>query len=139
VQLNWQWRNFYFSLYQSLIAPTGSYDEDGIANVGRGYWRFDTVGAVTWYQPEWGTEVSWAWGLMHNADSEYIEYHTSNESHVDVASNQRITDGFKLGLRYYRLNQLKGDWGGDAVMGRLEGFSRGFGAGFEWTPEAANG
>lgn len=126
-------------LAQLVPGEDRSYDEDSIANVGRGYWSFDTVGAVTWYKEDWGTEVSWAWGLMHNADSEYIEYHTSNESHVDLAINQRVFDGLKLGLRYYRLNQLHGDWGEDAVLGNLEGFSRGAGVGFEWAPTLANG
>jgi hypothetical protein len=139
LQLNWSRGNFYFKLSQSIIAPTGAYDEDSPANIGKGYWSFDTVGTVTYFNPNWGTELSAAWGLMHNADSEYIGYHTSNESHVDFAISQYLTDSFALSIQGYRLNQLKRDRGDDTVLGPLEGFSRGIGAGFSWTPAAANG
>lgn len=139
LQLNWRRGDFHFQVSQSLIAPTGYYDEDDPASVGRGYWSFDTVGAVTYYNPTWGTEVSAALGLMHNADSIYVGYHTANESHLDFAINQHLTKGLSLGIRGYRLNQLKRDRGDDTLLGPLEGFSRGIGAGFTWQPVAAQG
>lgn len=139
IQLNWNRGDFYFEFFQSIIAPTGNFDADSYANVGRGYWGFDTIGAITWFKPEWGTEVSFAWGLMHNAENTNSEYHTANESHVDWAVNQYLTDGFAIGLRGFRLNQLKWDTGAGAVAEDLEGFEQGWGAGFVWRPAAADG
>jgi hypothetical protein len=138
-QLNWQRGDFYFMLSQSIIAPTGYYDVDDPASVGRGYWSFDTVGVVTYYNQRWGTELSWALGLMHNDDSNDLSYHTSNESHTDFEIKQRITDTFALSINGYRLNQLKRDRGDDTLLGPLESFSRGIGGGFTWTPAAYGG
>ena len=138
-QLNWSRGNYHFEVSQSIIPPTGSYDEDELVNLGRGYWSFDTIGAFTWLNPSSGTEVSFALGLMHNAENTNTEYHTGNESHLDWAFNQYLTDSFAVGLRGYRLNQLKGDSGEGTVLGGLEGFEQGVGAGFVWTPEMADG
>ena len=138
-QLHWNRGDFYFKLSQSIVLPVGSFDEDRIANVGQGHWSFDTVGAVTYYNPNWGTEVSAALGLMHNSENTDTEYRTQNESHFDFAINQYLTEGFALGIQGYRLNQLKGDSGEGALLGPLEGFSRGIGAGFKWLPAAGHG
>ena len=138
-QMNWSRGNYYFELTQSIIAPVGTYDEDDLVNIGLGYWSFDTVAAFTWLNPAWGTEVSFAWGLMHNSENTNSEYHTANESHFDWAVNQFVTETLAVGLRGYRLNQLKGDSGEGAILGPLEGFSQGYGAGFVWTPAAADG
>jgi hypothetical protein len=140
LRLNWTRGNFHFMLSQSIIVPTGYYDVDDPASVGRGYWSFDTIGAVTYYNPRWGTELSWALGLMHNADSIDLSYHTANESHTDFEIKQRITDTFALSLNGYRLNQLKKDRGDDTVFGYSgEAFSRGIGGGFTWAPAAYGG
>jgi hypothetical protein len=139
IQLNWTRGDFHFEFFQSVIAPTGNFDEDAFANVGRGYWGFDTVGAATWFRPEWGTEVSFALGLMHNAENTNSEYHTANESHLDWAINQYVTEGFAVGIRGFRLNQLKWDTGEGAIVEDLEGFEQGLGAGFVWRPAAADG
>ena len=60
VQLSWSSGLWSFKLWESIVAPTGGYDTSGanLANLGRNYWSFDTVGAVTWFNPESGTEVS---------------------------------------------------------------------------------
>jgi hypothetical protein len=139
IQLNWTRGDFHFEFLQSVIAPTGNFDEDAFANVGRGYWGFDTVGAATWLRPEWGTEVSFALGLMHNAENTNSEYRTANESHLDWAVNQYITAGFAIGIRGFRLNQLKWDTGEGATVDDMEGFEQGLGAGFVWRPAAAAG
>ena len=138
-QLHWNRGNFYFKLSQSIVLPIGAYDENSIANVGRGHWSFDTVGAATYFNPDWGTEVSAALGLMHNAENTSTEYRTSNESHFEFAISHYLTEGFALGIQGYRLNQLKGDSGEGALLGPLEGFSRGIGAGFKWVPAAGHG
>ena len=139
LQLNWSRGNFHFEFTQSIIAPTGTHDEDEIANIGRGYWSFDTIGAVTWMKRDWGTEVSFAWGLMHNAENPDNDYRTHNESHFDWAVNQYLTDSFAVGLRGYRLNQLKADTGEGAILANAEGFQQGWGAGFVWIPAANRG
>lgn len=139
LQLNWQRGNFHLEVSQSIIAPTGAFDDDDMANVGLGHWSFDTIGAVTWHNQSTGTEVSFALGLMHNAENTRTKYHSGNETHTDIAINQYLTDDFAIGIRSYRLNQLHRDTGKGAKLGPLEGFSQGIGAGITWTPELSSG
>ena len=48
-QMNWSSGLWSFKLPESIVAPTVGYDTSGsdLANLGRNYWSFDTVGAVT--------------------------------------------------------------------------------------------
>ncbi len=50
-QMNWSRGNYHFELYQSIIAPIGSYDEDELVNLGLGYWSFELGGCVHLVQP----------------------------------------------------------------------------------------
>ena len=138
-QMNWSRGRYNFELYQSIIAPIGSYDEDELVNLGLGYWSFNSVASFTWLNQNTGTEVSFAWGLMHNAENTNSEYHSGNESHFDWAVNQYLTNSFAVGLRGFRVNQLHRDTGEGAVLGPLKGFEQGYGAGFVWTPANADG
>lgn len=50
-QMNWSSGLWSFKLSESIVAPTGGYDISGsdLINLGRNYWSFDTVAAVTWF------------------------------------------------------------------------------------------
>ena len=54
VQLNWKEGRFSFKLAESVIAPTGGYDKSDYVNLGRNYWSFDTVAAVSWFHENTG-------------------------------------------------------------------------------------
>ena len=56
VQMNWSTGRWSFRLWESIIAPTVGYDTSGsdLVNLGRNYWSFDTVGAVTGSTPNPG-------------------------------------------------------------------------------------
>ncbi len=66
LQLNWTQGNLHLELSESVILPTGGYDTDEVINLGRNYWSFDTVAALTWLNAETGTEVSVAPGVIHS-------------------------------------------------------------------------
>jgi len=56
-QMNWATGPWSFKLSEVIVAPTGGYSESELVNLGRNYWSFDTVTAVTWFDPEKGTEL----------------------------------------------------------------------------------
>jgi len=141
IQLNWTSGPWSFKLWESIVAPTGGYDSSGsdLANLGRNYWSFDTVGAVTWFNPESGTEMSIAPGVMVNTENSATDYKTGTEFHVDFVANQFLSETFALGLRGYYYKQLTGDSGSGATLGDFKSESFGIGPGFVWIPKLGGG
>lgn len=139
VQLNWSTGKFSFKLAESVIAPTGGYDTDDRVNLGRNYWSFDTIAAVTWLNPGTGTEVSVAPGIMFNTENNDTNYRTGTEFHLDFTANQFLSKTFALGMRGYYYDQVTGDSGSGAVLGSFKSESFGLGPGFLWTPAFAGG
>ncbi len=66
LQLNWNVGNFHFKFAEAVIVPTGHYDVDDVINLGRNYWAFDTVAALTWLSTVTGTEFSMTPGILVN-------------------------------------------------------------------------
>jgi len=140
-QLSWSSDPWSFKLWHSIVAPTGGYDTSGtdLANLGRNHWSFDTVAAVTWFNPDSGTEMSVAPGVMVNTENSATDYRTGTEFHVDFVANQFVSETFALGLRGYYYEQLTGDSGSGAVLGDFKSESFGVGPGFVWLPKAGGG
>jgi hypothetical protein len=141
IQLNWNSGPWSFKFSETIIAPTGSYStsDNDLVDLGRNYWSFDTVGAVTWFNPESGMEFSTAAGIMINTENSDTDYDTGNEFHLDATFNQFLSPNFALGLRGYYYKQLTGDSGAGATLGSYKSSSYGIGPGFVWTPDAAGG
>jgi hypothetical protein len=135
----WNSGNWHFNLYELVTTPTGQYDVDNAVNLGRNYWSFDTVFAVTNLNMENGREFSFAAGYMINNENDDTDYETGNELHVDVMLNQYFSDYFAIGLHGYYFNQLEGDSGAGAVLGDFKGESYGIGPSFLWIPKSMAG
>ena len=140
-QMNWSSGLWSFKLSESIVAPTGGYDTSGsdLANLGRNYWSFDTVGAVTWFNPESGTEVSIAPGVMINTENTATDYKTGTEFHLDFVANQFVSESIAVGLRGYYYKQLTGDSGSGATLGDFKSESFAVGPGFVWIPKSGGG
>jgi hypothetical protein len=140
-QMNWTTGTWSFKLWESIVAPTGGYDDTGsdLVNLGRNYWSFDTNAAVTWFNPDSGTEVSVAPGVMFNTENSDTDYETGTEFHVDFVANQFLSETFALGLRGYYYDQLTGDSGSGATLGDFKSESFAVGPGFLWIPKFGSG
>ena len=136
---NWSSGNFHFRIAEVIVAPTGDYDVSKVVNIGRNYWAFDTVGAVTYFDPRSGTEFSVAPGLMINTRNNATDYRTGTEFHLDFTANQFVSSSFAIGVRGYYYRQLTGDDGSGARLGDFKSESFGIGPGFLWQPEFAGG
>jgi hypothetical protein len=141
LQINWNSGLWSFKLSESIVAPTGGYDSSGsdLANLGRNYWSFDTVGAVTWFNPESGTEVSIAPGVMVNTENSATDYKTGTEFHMDFVANQFLSESLAVGLRGYYYKQLTGDSGPGATLGDFKSKAFSIGPGFVWIPKSGGG
>lgn len=139
LQLNWNYGEISYKLAEIIIAPTGGYDINNFVNLGRNYWSFDTVGAVTWFRAETGTEVSIAPGIMFNTKNNKTNYKTGTELHLDFTANQFLAQNFAVGIRGYYYNQITGDSGSGAVLGDFESQALALGPGFVWMPKSGGG
>ena len=139
VQLNWSFGEISLEVSETIIAPTGGYEQGRAINLGRNYWSFDTAAALTWFDPAAGREVSVAPGIMLNTENEATDYRTGTEFHVDFTANQFLSQSFAIGLRGYWYQQLEGDSGAGARLGDFRSSALGLGLGFLWTPAAAGG
>ncbi len=139
LQLNWSVGAFSFKFAEVITTPTGGYDIDKEASLGRNYWSFDTVAAITWFNTETGTEVSVAPGIMVNTKNDDTDYKTGNEFHIDFTINQFLSETFAIGVRGYYYRQVTGDSGSGAVLGDFKSESLALGPGFFWTPAFAEG
>ena len=135
----WNSGNFHVNLYELIVAPTGQYSTGNVVNIGRNYWSFDSVMALTWFNPESGTELSVVPGIMFNTRNEATDYKTGTEFHVDFMANQFLSETFAIGAHGYYYNQLSGDSGTGALLGAFQGESFGLGPAFAWIPPAGGG
>lgn len=119
--------NWYFNLYEFIIAPTGQYDLNNNVNLGRNYWSFDTVFAITYLNMENGREFSLVPGFVINTKNEDTDYRTGSEFHLDAMFNQFFSDTFAIGLHGYYFKQVDGDSGSGAILGDFKGESFGIG------------
>jgi hypothetical protein len=135
----WNDGNWSFNLYELVVVPTGEYDVNDNVNVGRNYWSFDTVFAVTNLNMKTGRDFSLVTGYMINTENDATDYKTGQELHVDAVFNQFLSEAFALGLHGYYYQQVTGDSGSGAILGDFEGESYGIGPSFLWMPESGDG
>ncbi|GAB1535348.1 transporter [Geovibrio sp. ADMFC3] len=78
----WHFNNLHIALGPDIILPSGSYDKDDIANIGRNYFTFEPVFAVT-YLNESGFEVSAKFMYDINTENSDTNYQSGQEFHFD--------------------------------------------------------
>ena len=139
VQLNWNFDRFGFKFAEVVITPSGAYDVDEAVNLGRNYWSFDTIAAMTWANVSTGTAISIAPGIMVNTENDDTDYKTGTEFHLDFVANQFLSKSVALGIRGYYYKQITGDSGSGAVLGDFKSESYGIGPGIVWIPKFAKG
>ncbi|MGI9247646.1 MAG: SphA family protein, partial [Woeseiaceae bacterium] len=122
---NLAWANY-------IVAPTGSYDVDEIANTGLNIWTFETDFMATYFDPEKGRDYSVVVGYSYNWENDDTNYQTGDEFHVDVVLNQFLSESFAIGLSAFHLRQLGGDRGSGAVLGDFKARASGIGPNFMW-------
>jgi hypothetical protein len=129
----WNHGNFHFTFAEYIIAPTGKYDTDDLANTGLNYWTFDTDVAVTYLNPETGQDYSINIGYNYNTENTDTDYQTGQELHIDFAINQFLSESFAIGIQGFYLKQLTGDSGDGAILGDFKAEAAGVGPAILWT------
>ncbi len=134
LSLYWSSGNLHWNLYTAVMLPTGKFNSAASLNLGRNYYSFDTVLAITWLDPKLGLELSLVPGLMANTENGDTNYKTGTELHIDGMLNAYFSPTFAIGLHGYIYNQISSDTGPGVDGLGIQSFSAGFGPALLWVP-----
>nr|HPG72462.1 transporter [Syntrophales bacterium] len=87
--LGWHSRNVHVTVGLDIYIPTGSYNKDRLANIGRNYWTFEPVLGVT-FLSDGGFEVSAKFMYDINTENDDTKYRSGQEFHVDYTVGYHI-------------------------------------------------
>lgn len=113
--LSWHGKNWHAATGLDIYIPTGSYDRNDLANVGRNYWTFEPIVSGT-YLTDSGYEASAKVMYDFNTKNDEAsllalgatEYKSGQELHVDYTLGKKL-DNLSLGLTGYYYQQVTDD------------------------------
>ncbi|MFC5697747.1 transporter [Pseudomonas sp. GCM10022186] len=91
-----------------FIAPTGEYDRDDLANIGRNYWTVEPVLAISHVAPA-GLNASVKLMYDFNLENSATDYRSGQEFHFDYAVGWGLGNGWVLGVGGYFYRQTTDD------------------------------
>lgn len=105
--LAWHWKNFHCVGGLDFIVPTGAYDKDDLANIGRNYWTFSPVFAFT-YVHNTGFEASAKIMYFINTVNTATHYLSGQEFGIDYLIGQHFGP-WSFGVNGYYYRQVTDD------------------------------
>jgi len=122
--------NFNINFRVAFYAPTGSYQVGHLANTGKNYWTTEPTFALMYFGAKNGREASLFTGIDFNTTNPATNYKSGTQFHMDGTLAQHLPlfkglTGFGLTSYYYQ--QVTGDSGSGANLGKFESTSAGIG------------
>lgn len=99
---------FHSILALDMIAPSGRYDRDDLANTGRNYWVIEPVYAMSYIDPN-GLNLDAKLMYDFNRENPATDYRSGQEFHVDYALGWGLGNGWVLGIGGYYYRQTTDD------------------------------
>lgn len=109
--LGWHSGKFHWSTTALVNVPVGDYRDGQLANLAFHRWASDLTGALTWFDPETGIDLSTAVGVTFNGTNHATDYRTGTEFHVEWAASKSLTSALSAGVIGYHYQQVTGDSG----------------------------
>lgn len=91
-----------------VFAPTGKFDRDELANIGRNHWTIQPVAAFTHVDPE-GLNVDVKAMYDFNTRNSDTDYRSGQELHADYSLGWGVGSGWVLGVGGYVYQQTTTD------------------------------
>ncbi len=98
--LGWHFPNFHVTTGLDIYIPTGTYNQDHLANTGRNYWTFEPIVAMT-YLSDSGFELSAKFMYDFNTENDDTNYQSGQEFHFDYTVGYHIGKQWAVGLGGY--------------------------------------
>ncbi|MDR2851991.1 MAG: transporter [Burkholderiaceae bacterium] len=91
-----------------FFAPTGDYNKDDLANIGRNYWAVQPLAGISYIDPEGlNADLKLMWTI--NARNKDTQYTSGQELIVDYALGWGLGKGWVLGVGGYLYQQITND------------------------------
>lgn len=119
--LGWHSGKFHWTTGVMVNMPVGDYRDGELANLAFHRWASDLSGALTWFDPDTGIDLSTAVGMTFNGTNNATDYRTGTEFHVEWAASKALTSALSAGVIGYHYQQLTGDSGAGATLGAFKG------------------
>lgn len=113
-----------------VYAPSGDYDVDQLANLGKNYWTFEPGIMASWLSSKIGTEVTLYAGFDVSTKNHDTDYQSGHVFHIDgtIAQHLPLLGGIMgVGANGFYYQQVSGDSGSGAVLGDFKGRTVGVG------------
>jgi len=105
--LAWHKKNLHLVAALDTVAPTGFYDEQDLANIGRNYWSFNPIIAVTYLSDD-GWETSGKLMYFINTKNNSNDYRSGDEFSIDYLLGKHIGN-LNIGINGHYLLQTTDD------------------------------
>ncbi len=113
VMLVWKKSDLKYIAQLGVYAPTGAYDKDRLANLGKNYWTFEPAAAVSWVSSKIGTEVTAYAGFDFNTRNNATDYRSGTSFHFDSTVAQHFPLGknsvIGVGANVFYFRQITAD------------------------------
>ncbi|MCM8816940.1 MAG: transporter [Candidatus Omnitrophica bacterium] len=106
--ISWHSKNAHCAAGVEVIVPTGAYNKNDIANVGRNYWTIEPVFAITFVSGN-GWELSGKFMYDINFENDATDYKSGQEFHCDYTIGKKINERWTAGIGGYWYTQLTDD------------------------------
>ena len=131
IAIGWHAGNWHWIAGVDIYLPTGRYDKNELANMGRNYVTIEPVFDFTYRNPA-GYEFSMKTMFDHNDENTATDYRSGNELHADFIAAKHF-DHWAVGVGGYAYKQLSGDSGESAVLGDFKGRAMALGPQLSYT------
>ncbi|WP_336335136.1 SphA family protein [Pseudomonas putida] len=91
-----------------ITAPTGRYERNDLVNLGRNYWMFEPLVAITYVEPR-GLNADAKIMYDFNMKNPDTHYRSGQEFHVDYSVGWGVADGWVIGVGGYIYRQTTDD------------------------------
>jgi len=129
--LGWTNGDLKYDMRLFIYTPTGEYDQNDLANVGKNYWTFEPEVSLSYLSSKIGLEISAFAGVDFNTRNDATDYQTGDQFHLDLTVAEHLPLGklgvFGLGANAFYYQQITGDSGSGAILGGFEGRAVGIG------------
>ena len=105
--LGWHGKHWHLTTGLDIYVPTGEFNADNLANIGRNYWTFEPIFAFT-YLSDGGLEVSAKFMYDFNTENRATNYQSGQEFHLDYTVGYH-TGPWSLGIGGYYYQQTTDD------------------------------
>lgn len=114
--LGWHQGSHHWAAAVEIIFPTGDYDQNNLANLGKNYYTVRPILAYTYSRPQ-GWDISSKISYSFNTENEDTNYHSGEYIAADYSIGYRLNPALTLALQGYAFKQTSSDKVNDLNIG----------------------